>query len=125
MNVSHLSCNFVISEPTGFINRAIPESFLAKYNLNAKAPQEASSSGTSAAAMLRERDAQLGLAPQDVAPIVNDGNEQWAKVNGDGGNMADDEAEEDRGYKQDSESSPKADQEVSATQSDALDSFTL
>jgi len=26
-----------------------------------------------------------------VAPIINDGNEQWAKVNGDGGNMADDE----------------------------------
>jgi hypothetical protein len=38
------------------------------------------------------------MAAQD-APVVRDGNEQWAKVNN--GKMADDE--DDKGYAQDSE----------------------
>lgn len=97
LNVSHLSCNFVLSEPTGFTNRAVPDSFLNKYSVKDSQPQEAK--GTSAAAMLKERDAQLGIA-QDEAPIVRDGNEQWANING---NLADDENDHESGYKQENE----------------------
>jgi hypothetical protein len=101
LNVSHLSCNYVMSEPNGFINRAIPEAFLNKYNVKS-GPQE-ESKGTSAAAMLKERDAQLGVA-QDVAPIIKDGNEQWAHINGD---VADDENDDENGYQPDGETEPE------------------
>lgn len=74
LNVSHLSCNYVVSEPTGFINRAIPDAFLNKYNVKVGGQQE-EPKGTSAAAMLKERNAQLGIEQADNAPIIKDGNE--------------------------------------------------
>lgn len=72
--MSHLSCNYVVSEPTGFINRAIPDAFLNKYNVKVGGQQE-EPKGTSAAAMLKERNAQLGIEQADNAPIIKDGNE--------------------------------------------------
>lgn len=40
---------------------------------------------------------------QDVAPIINDGNEQWAKVNGFIADLADIEANQQREHKQEVE----------------------
>jgi len=51
-----------------------------------------------------------------VAPIIKDNNDQWAKVNGDGGNMADDEDDHRQGV----QNNPEL---VSELQPTTLDSF--
>lgn len=60
LSIGYVECEYVWSQPTGESNASLSEKYLTKYQANTLA--NAQSESKSAAAMLRERDEQMGIS---------------------------------------------------------------